>query len=138
MGIRMPAFAVLALFFALAAAFTPAAHARGRMDAAEPPNAVSGEDAVSFPEITGLAGTDLAFRGTVRIFGNEPHTFAGLRTEDGSATYAVWPPEREAALRRFQGRLLEFTGILLERPAGPGDPYLRDGTVCPLSWKVIR
>jgi hypothetical protein len=76
-------------------------------------------------------------RGTVRIYGSEPHTYAGIAGEDGKI-YAVYPPEKEEELRRLQGRLIEFSLRRLEKPQGYGGLFLKDGTVTPLSWKFIE
>lgn len=74
--------------------------------------------------------------GMVRIYGSEPHTFAGIESEDGGI-YAVYPREKEVEIRSLQGRLIEFTVRFLENPAGEGSLYLRDGTVTPLSWHIL-
>jgi hypothetical protein len=74
--------------------------------------------------------------GMVHIYGNEPHTFAGIECEDGKI-YAVYPREKEAEISALQGRLIEFTVRFMEKPAGEGSLYLRDGTVTPISWRVL-
>jgi hypothetical protein len=74
--------------------------------------------------------------GTVHIYGSEPHTYAGIVSDDGK-TYAVYPREKEVEIRSLQGRLIEFTVRFLKEPAGEGSLYLRDGTVTPLSWRIL-
>ncbi|MDR0557950.1 MAG: hypothetical protein LBG43_08825 [Treponema sp.] len=74
--------------------------------------------------------------GAVKVFGNEPHTFAGIVTADGKR-YGVSPREKEAALRRLQGRTVEFTARLLEKPEENAALFLKDGTVEPLSWRIV-
>jgi ABC-type oligopeptide transport system substrate-binding subunit len=74
--------------------------------------------------------------GMVQIYGNAPHTFAGIASEDGK-TYAVYPREKEMEIRSLQGRRIEFTVRILESPAGEGSLYLKDGTVTPLSWRIL-
>ncbi|MDR1288105.1 MAG: hypothetical protein LBK08_10890 [Treponema sp.] len=76
-------------------------------------------------------------RGAVRVYGSEPHTYAGIETEDGRI-YAVYPPEKEAELRKLQGRTLEFTVRFLPEPKGYGALFLKDGTVTPVSWKTAE
>ncbi|MDR0601353.1 MAG: hypothetical protein LBG42_03155, partial [Treponema sp.] len=76
------------------------------------------------------------FRGAVRIYGSEPHTYAGIETGDGRV-YAVWPPETEAEIRELQGYAVEFTVRFLEEPKGYGALFLKDGTVTPVSWKIV-
>jgi hypothetical protein len=75
--------------------------------------------------------------GRVRIFGNEPHTFAGIVDENGTE-FAVYPPEQEEKLRNLQGHLIEFTVVFLDEPKGEGALYLKGGTVNPLEWSIIR
>jgi hypothetical protein len=75
--------------------------------------------------------------GRVQIYGNEPHTFVGI-VDDSGVEYAVYPPSREAELRKLQGHLIVFTVIMLPEPQGEGGMYLRGGTVTPLGWEIIR
>ncbi len=82
-------------------------------------------------------GKKKTIRGTVVIYGNEPHTYAGIRTEDGKKIYAIYPEDAEQTLRGLQGRLVRFKVILLDTPAGEGSLYLKDGTVRPISWKTV-
>ncbi|MDR1220694.1 MAG: hypothetical protein LBK73_13925 [Treponema sp.] len=83
----------------------------------------------------GEAGRIMRITGAVKIFGNEPHTFVGIITADGKR-YGVSPREKEAAIRRLQGRAVEFTARLLEKPEGNAALFLKDGTVEPLSWRI--
>ncbi|MDR0374476.1 MAG: hypothetical protein LBH85_01960 [Treponema sp.] len=82
----------------------------------------------------GESGRIMRVTGEVKIFGNEPHTFAVIVTVDGKR-YGVSPPEKEAALRRLQGRTLECTVRILEK--GDAALFLKDGTVEPLSWRIV-
>ena len=75
--------------------------------------------------------------GRVEIFGNVPHTFIGIVSEDGRQ-YAVYPPEQEEQLKSLQGHLIEFTVELLDEGRGYGSLFLRGGTVTPLSWEILR
>jgi hypothetical protein len=74
--------------------------------------------------------------GQVAIYGSEPHTFAAIVGEDGK-TYVVYPKEKEREMWSLQGRRIEFTVRFLDNPQGEGSLYLRDGTVTPLSWRII-
>jgi len=76
-------------------------------------------------------------RGRVEIYGNEPRTFAGIVDEKG-IEYAVYPRSVENELRRLQGRLIEFTVILLDEPQGYSSLLLRGGTVTPIKWEIIE
>jgi hypothetical protein len=75
-------------------------------------------------------------RGRVRVWGSEPHTFAGIETTDDKR-YAVFPAEKEKEIRDLQGNLIEFTVIFSEKPQGYGSLFLPDGTVTPLSWRIL-
>jgi hypothetical protein len=76
-------------------------------------------------------------RGMVKIYGNEPHTYAGIETEDGKH-YAVYPIEKEKEIRSLQGSKIEWTVIFSEKPEGYGSLFLKDGSVTPLSWRVVE
>ncbi|MDR3302576.1 MAG: hypothetical protein LBT01_08660 [Spirochaetaceae bacterium] len=76
-------------------------------------------------------------RGMVKIYGNEPHTYAGIETEDGKH-YAVYPAEKEQEIWSLQGRKIEWTVLFSEKPEGYGSLFLKDGTVTPLSWRVVN
>jgi hypothetical protein len=89
-----------------------------------------------------LAGCMMANTQTIRcrveVYGNEPHTYVGIRSEADGKLYAVHPPEQEAKLRTLQGRRLEMTLRFLEKPQGYGGLFLKDGTVSPVSWKILK
>ena len=90
------------------------------------------------PQTPSGSGTLITVRGRVAVFGNEPHAYVGIEREDGSATYAVYPPSKERELLRLQGHLVDFSGVLLDEPRGEGSLYLRSGTIDPLSWKIVN
>ena len=83
------------------------------------------------------ADTTVAIRGKVVIYGSEPHTFAGIVSEDGTE-YAVYSPANETELRRLQGHNIEFTVVFLDEPKAYGGLFLKGGTVSPLSWKILE
>jgi len=68
-------------------------------------------------------------QGTIKIYGNEPHTWVGLETVPDKKVYVIVPPEKAEEYRKLQGRLLElrvrFQGTALPPAAG---------SVTPLSW----
>jgi hypothetical protein len=74
--------------------------------------------------------------GRVRIYGSDPHTFAGISGEDG-IEYSIYPPEKEEEIRSLQGHLIEFTVILLDEPQGFGSLFLKGGTISPVEWKIL-
>ncbi|MDR2446265.1 MAG: hypothetical protein LBD58_03075 [Treponema sp.] len=82
------------------------------------------------------SGRIMRITGVVKIFGNEPHTFAGIVTADGKR-YGISPSEKEAALRRLQGRTVECTVRVLEKQEGEAALFLKDGMVAPLSWRIV-
>jgi hypothetical protein len=62
----------------------------------------------------------------------------GIRNEEDTKVYAVYPPEQEAKLRMLQGERLEMTLRFLEKPQGYGSLFLKDGTVRPVSWIILE
>ena len=72
-------------------------------------------------------------KGMVKIYGSEPHTWAGVETMDEGKIYMVIPPEKAAELRSLQGLLLEFT-VIIQDTAIPGTA----GTANVLSWKIVQ
>jgi hypothetical protein len=75
-------------------------------------------------------------RAVVKVYGNEPHTYAGL--EAGGKHYAIWPPSMERQLRALQGRTLDFTVRFVPRDKNHfvyGSIFLKDGTITPIAWK---
>jgi hypothetical protein len=74
--------------------------------------------------------------GRVKIYGNEPHTFAGIVDANGNE-YSVYPDEKEAEIKKLTGNLIEFKVILLTKGAGYGSLFLKGGTVTPISWRII-
>ena len=115
----------MCLFILMASCVSASGRTESRQADHNPP---SGDEA--------LAGTPAVIIGRVVIFGNEPHTFAGIVTDDG-AEYAVYPPSLETELRSLQGNNIEFNVILLDEPQGYGSLFLKGGTVSPLSWKIL-
>jgi len=75
--------------------------------------------------------------GKVEIYGNEPFTYVGI-VDQNDIIYSVYPPEKENELKRLQGRLIEFTVILLDEPRGYGSLYLKGKTVTPVTWMILR
>ena len=82
--------------------------------------------------------TTIKIVGRVQIYGNVPHTYAGIVDENDNL-YAVYPKSQEEELRKLQGHLIEFTVILLDKPRGYGSLFLKGGkTVIPVSWEIIQ
>ena len=75
---------------------------------------------------------EMILQGMVKIYGNEPHTWVGIETQNEQKIYMVEPPEKAAELRSQQGRLLEFTVIL------EGSPLRGiEGTATLISWRQL-
>jgi hypothetical protein len=126
----------LVIFFFLFVAFAPNAFSSGRVEGINSQPSTVENFSAEEPESFGT-GSMLKFRGRVQIYGNEPHTFAGLAAEDG-AEYAIFPQSEESKLRSLQGHLIDFTAILLDEPKGYGSLFLKSGTVTPVSWEIIQ
>jgi len=75
--------------------------------------------------------------GKIVIYGNEPHTYAGIVDQNGTQ-YAIYPPSVEAELRSLQGYLLEITAVLSDEPLGYGSTFLKGGTVTPIKWEILQ
>jgi hypothetical protein len=71
-------------------------------------------------------------RGTVTIYGNEPHTWTGIETVPDGKIYQVNPPEKAAELTAMQGYVLEFT-VNIRDAEIPGAA----GTVTVISWRKV-
>lgn len=80
--------------------------------------------------------------GLVHIYGNEPHTFAGIVCDDGKAYTVRGEKEMVAEIRATQGEKISVTGVII--PAVTKDsegrdilPFeqLKDGTIRASSWK---
>ena len=80
----------------------------------------------------------ITFLGTLVLYGNEPVSFAGIISVEGTE-YAVYPREMVEELRTLQGHLIEFTILPLaeEEARGLENTYLGGGWVRLLSWKII-
>jgi hypothetical protein len=88
--------------------------------------------AMCFAGCAGLGGAQ-TLRGTVRIYGSEPHTYAAI--ESGGKVYGVYPPERERELWKLQGETVEFKVRLLDAETPP--PFC-DRMVDLISWKLLQ
>jgi len=99
--------------------------------------ALSASSCVSGGSSSGKGKTEI-IRGRVKIYGNEPHTYAGIELEDKSKIYAVSPKEMDPVIRELQGHLIEFKVIMLVNPQGEASLFLKDGTVKLVSWKIIQ
>jgi hypothetical protein len=94
------------------------------------------EEAVKENLVENTMTETVKITGRVVIFGSEPHTYAGIITEDGTH-YSIYPLETEKELWGLQAHLIEFNVIVLPEPKGYGSVFLGN-TVTPVSWEIIR
>jgi len=76
-------------------------------------------------------------RGTIKIYGSEPHTWVGVETIPDGKVYALVPPEKADEFRKLQGRLLELRVVFQDAALPPSLPPA-DGLVSPLSWTAEK
>lgn len=100
-------------------------------------NSNTGNTATENTAVANNMNNTIRIRGTVQVYGSEPRTYVGIVTEDG-VEYSVFPQSHEAELRSLQGRLIDFTVILLDQMQGYGSLFLRGGTVTPVSWEIVH
>jgi hypothetical protein len=91
------------------------------------------------PTLAGMSPSVQKLVGTVSVFGSEPHTYVGIRSEKDGRVYIPDGGETEAALRALQGKRVEFTvkpsagNAFSARKAFPP----ADGTVTVISYRVL-
>jgi len=73
--------------------------------------------------------------GRVEVYGNEPHTYAGI-VDENDKVYAIYPTAKEAELRRLQGYLIKFTVVFVDERVY-GSLFLKGGTVEPVKWEIL-
>lgn len=73
--------------------------------------------------------------GYVCIYGNEPFTFAGFKTENGGLYTLVADEQTLKTLRLQQGKLLEITGIVTDSDEIMTFNMLDNGYFEVLEWK---
>ena len=100
---------------------------KGETGGASNPVAIERDNETDMVEIDGM----------VRVYGNEPHTFAGIVDQNG-VEYAVYPPEKEEELRALQGHLIKFYVIFDDVHKTYGSLFLKGGTVIPIEWEITR
>jgi hypothetical protein len=72
--------------------------------------------------------------GVVRIYGSEPHTWAGINSEPDDKIYLIEGRAAEAELRAMQGKRMEFTVRISEhKSAYP----MVDGIAELISYRVV-
>ena len=128
---QLSVFAAFILFAVFAAASCCTAKSNAKDGTAQ---AVSG--ASKKADAKAVEG-QFTFRGRVVMMGNEPHTYVGIRTEDETKTYAVYPEATAREMSGLQGHLIEFVAVPTDKSAGEASLYLKDGTIRLVSWKIV-
>ena len=78
--------------------------------------------------------TEKVIRGTIRLYGNEPHLWVGIETIPDEKVYHVEPLEKAKELEALRHRVVELTAIIEERKM----PLGGDGKATVISWRIIE
>jgi hypothetical protein len=74
--------------------------------------------------------------GSVRVYGSEPHTYAGILSEKDGRVYLINGGEKERELRELQGRRVEFTVRIGAASRAAYPPA--DGTAAVISYRIVE
>lgn len=90
-----------------------------------------------------IQNTEMTFTGLVKVYGNEPVTFLGLKTDDGREFKIQADQNTLSELQNNQGYKIEITGIV-EKPAKIKSQNqaisldsLKDGKIIVAKWKSL-
>ena len=90
-----------------------------------------------------IQNTEMTFTGLVKVYGNEPVTFLGLKTDDGREFKIQADQNTLSELQNNQGYKIEITGIV-EKPAKIKSQdqaisldSLKDGKIIVAKWKSL-
>ena len=90
-----------------------------------------------------IQNTEMTLTGLVKVYGNEPVTFLGLRTDDGREFKIQADQNTLSELQNNQGYKIEITGIV-EKPAKIKSQdqaisldSLKDGKIIVAKWKSL-
>ena len=90
-----------------------------------------------------IQNTEMTLTGLVKVYGNEPVTFLGLRTDDGREFKIQADQNTLSELQNNQGYKIEITGIV-EKPAKIKSKdqaisldSLKDGKIIVAKWKSL-
>ena len=77
--------------------------------------------------------------GYVRVYGNEPFTYIGIKTSDKKEYAISADEERIAELWQSQGNLIEITGYIVQKEKDqPPVGFLKDGKIEVTEWKYVK
>lgn len=90
-----------------------------------------------------IQNTEMTLTGLVKVYGNEPVTFLGLKTDDGREFKIQADQNTLSELQNNQGYKIEITGIV-EKPAKIKSKdqaisldSLKDGKIIVAKWKSL-
>lgn len=90
-----------------------------------------------------IQNTEMTLTGLVKVYGNEPVTFLGLKTDDGREFKIQADQNTLSELQNNQGYKIEITGIV-EKPAKIKSQNqaisldsLKDGKIIVTKWKSL-
>lgn len=90
-----------------------------------------------------IQNTEMTLTGLVKVYGNEPVTFLGLKTDDGREFKIQADQNTLSELQNNQGYKIEITGIV-EKPAKIKSQdqaisldSLKDGKIILAKWKSL-
>ena len=90
-----------------------------------------------------IQNTEMTLTGLVKVYGNEPVTFLGLKTDDGREFKIQADQNTLSELQNNQGYKIEITGIV-EKPAKIKSEdqaisldSLKDGKIIVAKWKSL-
>ena len=76
-------------------------------------------------------------KGTIKSYGAEPMTYPGVTTTKGKEYLIVASTETKQELLARQGKLIEFTGFIINDEAELPPMSLKDGAFKIETWEVV-
>ncbi len=78
-------------------------------------------------------------KGYIRVYGNEPFTFIGLKTDNNKEYSLTAPDEVLKELRASQGKKIEIIGLLIQKDEENFElNMLKDGRIEITEWKFVE
>ena len=77
-------------------------------------------------------------RGTIKSYGAEPLTYPGVTTTKGKEYIIIASEETKQELLARQGKLIEFTGFIINDKDALPSESLKDGAFKIETWQVIE
>ena len=78
-------------------------------------------------------------KGYITVYGNEPFTYIGIKTQNNKELKIVAADEEEKELRNSQGKLIEITGIVIKPEKGKIEfESCKDGKIEVLEWTIVK